>query len=102
MISELTSAQATLFAAAIAAIVSLVGSILNNRTQNKKFLAEFQKQAQEKATSEAVRDARLELWMKSVDKKLDVHNGYAERFSEIGEDIAVIKNDIKTLYRRDA
>ena len=47
MISELTSAQATLFAAAIAAVVSLIGSILNNRTQNKKFLAEFQKQAQD-------------------------------------------------------
>ena len=50
--------------------------------------------------AEAVRDAKLEVWMATVDKKLDTHNGYAERFAEIGENIAVIKNDIKTLYKK--
>ena len=100
MISNLTPAQATLLAAAIAAIASLLVCIMNNRAQAKKFIEELQKQAAEKATTEAVRDARVEMWMQSVDKKLDEHNGYAKRFSEIGEDIAVIKNDIKTLYKQ--
>jgi len=31
---------------------------------------------------------------------LFIHNGYAEKISEIQTDIAVIKNDIKTLYKQ--
>ena len=56
-------------------------------------------QAQKRKIDEAVRDAKLEDRLKSVEKKIDIHNGYAERFAEIGADIAVIKNDIKTLYK---
>lgn len=102
MIEALTPAQATLFAACIAAVASLIVCILNNRAQGKKLLTELQNQAAEKSASEAARDARLEMWMQTVDKKLDEHNGYAKRFEEIGKDIAVIKNDIRTLYRRDS
>ncbi len=29
-----------------------------------------------------------------------LHNGYAEKLGSIGTDIAVIKNDIKTLYKQ--
>lgn len=58
------------------------------------------KAAQDKAIADAVRDARVEQRLDAVEKKLDIHNGYAEKFAEIGEDIAVIKNDIKTLYRK--
>ena len=54
---------------------------------------------EKRKTEEAVRDARLEDRLRSVEKKLDEHNGYASRFAEIQTDIAVIKNDIKTLYR---
>lgn len=56
-------------------------------------------QAQKRKTDEAVRDARLEDRLKSVEKKLDEHNGYASRFNEIGIDIAVIKNEIQNLQR---
>lgn len=56
-------------------------------------------QAAKRRTDDAVRDARREEWEKSVDKKLDEHNGYAKMFSELQTDIAVIKNDIKTLYK---
>lgn len=96
---NLTPAQATLFAACIAAIASVIVCILNNRTQSKKVLNELKNQAAEKAASEAARDTRLEMWIHGVDKKLDEHNGYAKRFEEISKDIAVIKNDIKTLYK---
>jgi len=48
---------------------------------------------------DAVRDARLDDRLAGVERRLDLHNGYAERFSEIQTDIAVIKNDIKTLYK---
>ena len=54
---------------------------------------------QSKKTKEddAVRDARIEDRMKSVERKLDEHNGYAKLFKEIQIDIAVIKNELKNL-----
>ena len=52
-----------------------------------------------KKTDDAVRDARLDDRLAGVEKRLDEHNRYAARFAEISTDIAVIKNDIKTLYK---
>lgn len=72
--------------AIIAAAASIVGQWLISR-----------KQAQDKAVADARRDERLELRLSEVEKKLDVHNGYAERFAEIGKDIAVIKTQIEEL-----
>ena len=74
--------------AIIAALGSVIGQWLITRKQN-----------QEKAVAEAKRDERLELRLRAVEEKLDLHNGYAERFSEIGKDIAVIKTEIKALQR---
>lgn len=74
--------------ALITGICSVVGQWLIARRQNK-----------DRETAEAVRDARIEDRLQAVEHKLDVHNGYAEKFAEIGADIAVIKNDIKTLYK---
>jgi hypothetical protein len=58
-----------------------------------------QNQTKQKKADDAVRDARIEDRIQAVETKLDTHNGYAEKISEIQTDIAVIKNDIKTLYR---
>lgn len=52
-----------------------------------------------KKTDDAVRDARLDDRLAGVEKRLDEHNRYAARFADIQTDIAVIKNDIKTLYK---
>lgn len=70
--------------AIITGICSVVGQWLISRSQNEK-----------RKIEEAVRDARLEDRLASVERKLDEHNGYASRFAAIGQDIAVIKNDIK-------
>ena len=59
----------------------------------------YRNSATKRKTDDAVRDARIDDRLKSIEKKLDEHNGYAERFGEIQNDIAVIKNDIKTLYK---
>lgn len=74
--------------ALITGLCAVAGQWLISRSQNEK-----------RKVDEAIRDARLEDRLKSVEKKLDEHNGYAQRFSTIQTDIAVIKNDIKTLYR---
>lgn len=99
--ANLTPAAATVLAAALSALAAIVVGVLNNRSQRKKFADELHARDIERDKAEAVRDAKLEMWMQTVDKKLDSHNGYAERFSEIGEDIAAIKADVKNLYRRD-
>ena len=74
--------------ALITGLCAVVGQWLISRSQNEK-----------RKVDDAIRDARLEDRLKSVEKKLDEHNGYASRFATIQTDIAVIKNDIKTLYR---
>lgn len=96
---SLSAAQATVLSAAIAALASIIVNIINSRNQRKKFADDMKERDIEREKAEAVRDAKLEMWMKQVDKKLDAHNGYAERFTEIGEDIAAIKADVKNLYR---
>ena len=37
-----------------------------------------------------------------IEEKLDIHNGYAEKLTDIAKRIAVIENDIKTLYKKGA
>ena len=74
--------------ALITGICSVIGQWIISRRQNK-----------DRETAEAVRDQRIEDRLQAVEHKLDIHNGYAEKFAEIGADIAVIKNDIKTLYK---
>lgn len=55
--------------------------------------------AAKRKIDDAVRDAKLDDRLAGVEKRLDEHNHYAARFAEISTDIAVIKNDIKTLYK---
>lgn len=74
--------------AIITGICSVIGQWLISRNANEK-----------RKVDDAVRDARLDDRLSGVEKRLDEHNNYAARFSEIQTDIAVIKNDIKTLYK---
>lgn len=74
--------------ALITGLCAVIGQWLISRNQNEK-----------RKVDDAVRDARLDDRLAGVERRLDLHNGYAERFSEIQTDIAVIKNDIKTLYK---
>ena len=96
----LTPAAATVIAAILSASAAIIVGALNSRSQRKKFSADIKERDIERAKVEAVRDAKLEMWMQQVDKKLDTHNGYAEKLGSISTDIAVIKNDIKTLYKQ--
>lgn len=96
----LTPAGATVLAALLSALAAIVVGVLNSRSQRKSFTRDMKDRDIEREKAEAVRDAKLQMWMITVDKKLDQHNGYAERFSEIGEAIAEIRTDIKNLYRK--
>ena len=83
-------------AALIGAAASIVVNLITLIGQNNK-----------RKTDEAVKDARLENRLKNIEDKLETHNSYAEKLEgiqkdmgEIQTDIAVIKNDIKTLYKQ--
>ena len=78
----------TIIVALITGVCAVVGQWLITRQQTAK-----------RRIEEAVRDAKLDDRLAGVEKRLDEHNRYAEKFSAIQTDIAVIKNDIKTLYK---
>lgn len=77
-----------IWVALITGACAVIGQLLISKSQTAK-----------RKVDDAVRDARLDDRLAGVEKRLDTHNRYAERFAEIGTDIAVIKNDIKTLYK---
>lgn len=83
---------AALIGAGSAIIVQLIGA-----WQQKK----------KRAIEDAIKEERLENRLKSIEHKLDTHNGYAEKLGDIQADIAsiktdvaVTKNDIKNLYKK--
>ena len=83
-------------AALIGAAASIVVNLITLIGQNNK-----------RKTDEAVKDERLENRLGNIERKLEMHNSYAKKLEgiqkdmgEIQTDIAVIKNDIKTLYKQ--
>ena len=74
--------------AIITGVCAVIGQWLISRQQTTK-----------RKIDDAVRDAKIDDRLQGIEKRLDEHNNYASKFSEIQTDIAVIKNDIKTLYK---
>ncbi|MBR2582834.1 MAG: hypothetical protein IKD61_05515 [Oscillospiraceae bacterium] len=97
---NLTPAQATVLAALLSALAAIVVSAINARQQRRKFIEDMRERDAAREKAEAVRNAKLEVWMETVDKKLDSHNAYAEKFTKFGEAIAEIRTDVKNLYRK--
>lgn len=89
--------------AVLSALIVTAGSvlcqILINRSNRRKRVAEDAEKEKARAVEEAVKAERLENRLRSIEGKLDTHNGYAEKLGNIERDMAVIKNDVKTLYK---
>lgn len=79
----------TIIVALITGVCAVVGQWLIARNQASK-----------RKIDEAVRAAKLDDRLAGIEKRLDEHNSYASKFAGIQTDIAVIKNDIKTLYKQ--
>lgn len=79
----------TIIVALITGVCAVVGQWLIARNQASK-----------RKIDEAVRAAKLDERLARIEERLDSHNSYAEKFTQFGTDIAVIKNDIKTLYKQ--
>lgn len=50
----------------------------------------------------AALDERTSVRLDNIEAKLDVHNGYAEKLSDIRLDIAAIKAEVRNLSERKA
>ena len=85
--------------AIIVAVSSIVCQVLINRSNRVKRSVEEAEKDKKRAVDEARKDEHLQNRLESIEGKLDEHNGYAKLFQQIQTDIAVIKNDIKTLYK---
>ena len=74
----------TIVAALIGSGTSIIVFLLTNWQQNSK-----------RRIEEAAREAKLEERLKSIEHKLDTHNGYAEKIGGIQQDIAYIKGKME-------
>jgi len=79
----------------IAALIGAGASIIVN-------LIALARQHRIQSIADAVKETRLEDRLQSIEGKLDTHNGYAEKITEIQRDVAVIKADIKNLEKHTA
>lgn len=77
--------------ALIAAIASIAGAYLTN-----------EKRRREEATADAVKEQEQNDRLKSIEYKLDIHNGYAEKLggiqksvTELDKSVALIQKDIE-------
>lgn len=75
----------TVQAALIGSITSIIVCLLGFWNQNRK-----------RREDEAVREAKLDMKLSSIEKKLDEHNGYADKITSIQTDIAYIKGKMET------
>ena len=76
-------------AALIGAVASIIVNLITASGQRKK-----------RAIEDARKEERLEFRLSSIERKLDIHNSYADKLGGIQTDIAVIKNDIQNLYHK--
>ena len=78
--------------ALITGILAVLGTYVGNVTISRK-----------KTREDAIRDARREQNLADrldrLEKKVDEHNGWGERFGEIRKDIAIIKTEIEYLRK---
>lgn len=72
--------------AAVVAIIGQWGLLRKNRAED----------AAERARLDERTSNRLDV----IEKKLDIHNGYAERFGEIQVDLAAIRGEIEILKNK--
>ena len=75
------------------AVVGAVFGYLGNSRKQGVINAQREQEQQD-------RFEKIERWMARVDKKLDTHNGYAEKFAGASKDIALIQKDLEWLKKK--
>lgn len=78
--------------AVITGVLAVFGAWVGNVSVSRK-------KTREDAIREARRDQELKDKLDRLEKKVDEHNGWGEKFGEIKKDIAVIKTEIEILRK---
>ena len=78
--------------AIITGVLAVLGTYVGN-------VAISRKKSRQDAIREAKREQNLDDRLDRLEKKVDEHNGWGEKFSEIKQDIAVIKTEIEILRK---
>ena len=84
MIEQINTAIVAIIVALITGVCSVVGNFFVSKSYRTK--AEQKREVDE---------AKVEMRLDSIEKKLDVHNGYAEKFGEISVTIAEILTELR-------
>lgn len=71
-------------AALIGAAASIIVNLITASNQRKK-----------RAVEDAKKETKLNMRLDNIESKMDIHNGYAEKFGVIQTDIASIKTAIE-------
>lgn len=79
--------------AIIPAIASVIGAFIAARSA-------VDKKTREDDIKDAQREQRQQDQLEEIKRKLDIHNGYAEKLGDIQLDIAGIHKDIEYLRKR--
>ena len=80
------------WSAIIVGLLAVAGSLVGN-------FALMRKKSQEAELKETERETRQEDRMKSIEKKLDEHNHYAEKLSSIEKSMIAMQKDIEYLRK---
>lgn len=78
--------------AIITGVLAVLGSYMGNVSISRR-------KTREDAIREAKREQELKDRLDRLEKKVDEHNGYAQKFETISKDIAVIKTEIEILRK---
>lgn len=80
------------WSAIIVGLLAVLGSYLGN-------VALSRKKAREDSLKDIARETRQEDRMKSIEKKLDEHNRYAEKLNSIDKSLTAMQKDIEYLRK---
>lgn len=75
-----------ILAALIGAVTSIIANLIAASAQRKK-----------RAVEEAVKEASLNNRLQSIEQKLDTHNGYAEKLTEMDKNLGIITERINNI-----
>ena len=78
--------------AILTGMLAVLGSYVGNVTTSRK-------KAREDALKDARREQNLTDRLDRLEKKVDEHNGWGEKFGEIRKDIAIIKTELEFIRK---
>ena len=92
--------------ALVTGICAIIGQWMITRSESKKAEDKRNEDKKERTVAQAVKDAELKNQLAIIEKKLDIHNGYAEKFAtvtlhleEIDKAIVAMQKDIEYIRK---